>query len=230
MRLSGLIALLCLTFTHNSLAQIDQGQDGAWYTYAWTHRFDASTFGWQGDVQERFWDSDSDLEQRLVRMGGTWTPAGGNIRYTLGAAHIRSGAFGPSSADSEETRLYQEAFIPQTLADRFFLSHRWRLEQRDVEGQDLRNRLRYFLGLNVPLNQGTLGKGALYLSFYNELFINLEQDIGNNREVKHFDRNRAYAALGFSLSDRTRLQFGYMWQETETVGKGQLQLNLFQNF
>ena len=213
-----------------ALSQIDQGQEGAWYSYAWTDRFEDSRFGWQGDIQERFWDIDSDLEQRLVRAGGTWTPVNGTARYSLGAAHIRSSAFGPGNADTEEVRLYQEAFLPQTLAERFFLSHRWRLEQRDVEGQDLRNRLRYFIGLNVPLNQATLGKGAMYLAFYNELFVNLERDIGNQRGVNYFDRNRAYAALGYSLSDRTRLQAGYMWQQTDGIGKGQFQLNLFQNF
>lgn len=213
-----------------ALAQVDQGQLGAWYTYAWTDRFENSSFGWQGDVQQRLWDVDGDLEQTLVRVGGTWQPADSKVRYTFGTAHIRSGAFGDSSADSEEVRLYQEAFVPQTIGERLLFSHRFRLEQRWVEGQDERNRLRYFLGLNIPLNQTTLGKGTVYVALYNELFVNLEQDIGSNRKVDYFDRNRAYAALGYSISDRTRFQFGYMWQENEFFGKGQLQLNLFQNF
>lgn len=230
MQKCSLLALLGLTLASGSFAQIDQGQDGAWYTYAWTDRFDGSSFGWQGDIQQRYWDIDSDTEQLLIRAGGTWTPEGGTVRYTLGGAWVRSGAFGPSSADSEESRLYQEAFVPQTLGERFHFSHRLRLEQRWVEGQDQRNRFRYFVGLNVPLNQTSLNQGAVYLSLYNELFLNLERDIGNNRKVDYYDRNRAYAALGYSISDRTRLQFGYMWQDTETWGKGQFQLNLFQNF
>lgn len=230
MRFNSIFAATLFLLPAMASAQIDQGQTGGWYTYAWTDRFEDSRFGWQGDVQHRNWDVDGDLEQLLVRGGATWTPENSNIRYTLGAAHIRSGAFGPGSADSEETRLYQEAFMPQTVNQRFLFSHRWRLEQRWVEGQDERNRLRYFLGLNIPLNQDTLARGAWYLAFYNELFLNLEQDIGNNREVDYFDRNRAYAALGYSLSDRTRLQVGYMWQETDNVGKGQLQLNLIQSF
>jgi hypothetical protein len=233
MRISGLfatLALASLACSHTASAQIDQGQAGAWYTYAWTDRFENSNFGWQGDIQQRLWDTDSDMEQQLVRGGGTWTPTGSKVRYTLGGAYVRSGTFGPSSADSEESRLYQEAFIPQTLADKYYLTHRWRLEQRWVDGQDQRNRIRYFVGLNVPLNQSTLGTGAVYLSFYNELFVNLERNIGNSRSVDYFDRNRAYAALGYSLSERTRLQAGYMWQESENFGKGQFQLNLFQNF
>lgn len=230
MRTTSLLAAIAILVPAMACAQIDQGAAGGWYSYGWTDRFEDSRLGWQGDIQHRNWDVAGDLEQLLVRTGVTWTPQGSNVRYTLGAAHIRSGAFGPGSADSEETRLYQEAFIPQTLNQRFLLSHRWRLEQRWVEGQDLRNRIRYFLGLNVPLNQDTLAQGAWYLSFSNELFLNLEQDIGNSRSVDYFDRNRFYAALGYSISDRTRLQAGYMWQETDKLGKGQIQLNIFQNF
>jgi hypothetical protein len=37
-------------------------------------------------------------------------------------------------------------------------------------------------------------------------------------------------ALGYSLSDDVRLQFGYMHQETDNLGKGQLQFNLFLRF
>jgi len=65
---------------------------------------------------------------------------------------------------------------------------------------------------------------------YNELFLNLENDIGNNRSVDTFDRNRAYAALGYSLKDNMRFQFGYMWQENSNDGKGQLQLNFIHSF
>lgn len=82
----------------------------------------------------------------------------------------------------------------------------------------------------MPLNQDTLAKGAVYLSFYNELFANLETDIGDGRRVENFDRNRAYLAIGRSLRDDLRLQAGYMFQKTETVGKGQLQINLIQTF
>src|SRR5690606_36104090 len=113
-----------------------------------------------------------------------------------------------------------EALVSQLVGNKSFFSHRFRLVQRDVDNQDRRNRLRYALGLNYPLNQDTLGKGAVYLSLYNELFLNLEQDIGGGRQVDYFDRNRTYAALGYSLSDRTRLQFGYMHQELDNYGKG----------
>ena len=226
-----LLVLLLITAAPVTFAQVDTGQTGAWYMLMWSMNPEGGTgFGLQGDVQHRNWDMGGDLEQLLIRGGLTWTPDGSNIKYTLGYAHITSGVFGPSDGKSREQRLYQEALIPQTLGQKSFLTHRFRLEQRDVDNQDWRNRLRYFVGLNYPLNQATLGQGAIYLSFYNELFLNLEQDIGAGRKVDYFDRNRTYAALGYSLADNSRLQFGYMHQEVDNYGKGQLQFNWIISF
>lgn len=120
--------------------------------------------------------------------------------------------------------------VGQTLGRKLFLSHRFRFEQRWVNGQDFRTRFRYFLAANYPFNQDTLGKGAVYVSLYNELFVNLNRDIGDGREVDYFDRNRAYAALGYSVSDSLRLQLGYMWQENRNFGSGQIQFNLLHSF
>lgn len=211
-------------------AQVDQGQTGAWYMYMWNHENQETGFGLQGDIQHRNWDTTKDLEQLLIRGGLTWRPENSSTKYTLGYAHITSGAFGPNNDKSEENRVYQEVLHSQRLGQKWFLSHRFRLEQRWVDGQDFRARFRYFLGLNYPFNQDTLGKGAVYLSLYNELFVNLNRDIGNNRQVDYFDRNRAYAALGYSLNDNMRAQFGYMWQENNNFGKGQLQFNLLHSF
>lgn len=224
-------AILILSLSSSlAFAQIDESDTGAWYMYLWNTKLEDSNFGFQGDIQHRNWDLGGDLEQLLVRGGMSWSPDDSNNTYTLGYAHITSGTFGRSDAKSRESRLYQEATIPQRLGSRLFLSHRFRLEQRKVDGQDYRNRFRYFVALNYPFNKDNLGKGAVYLSLYNEIFVNLEQNIGNNRSVGNFDRNRAYVALGYSLSDDVRLQFGYMHQETDVWGKGQLQFNLFHRF
>lgn len=226
-----LVGVICwLLFAQPALAQFDEDKVGAWYMYMWSRNPDANGIGLQGDVQHRNWDGGGDLEQLLVRGGLTWNPGGGQLKYTLGAAWIATGTYGPASGKTMERRLYQEALLPHRLGAKVFLTHRFRFEQRDVDGQDLRTRLRYFLGLNYPLNQSTLGRGAVYVALYNELFVNLEHDIGAGRRVDHFDRNRAYAALGYSLSDTARVQFGYMHQQLDGPGKGQLQLNLIQSF
>ena len=225
------VASVCIfIFPPYLMAQVDEEQAGAWYMYMWSHENAEAGFGLQGDVQHRNWDMVGDLEQLLIRGGITWRPEKSRFKYTLGYAHITSGAFGNNNDKSEENRVYQEALGAQRLGEKTFLSHRFRLEQRWVNGQDFRARLRYFLGINYPLNQTNLNAGAFYLSFYNELFINLNRDIGNQKQVDYFDRNRTYVALGYSLQDNMRLQFGYMWQENKNYGKGQVQFNLIHSF
>jgi hypothetical protein len=213
-----------------ALAQFDEDQVGGWYTYQWTVNREGSTVGFQGDVQHRNWDLASDREQLLARGGVTWQPAGSAIKYTFGYAHIISSAFGPSNATTKERRLYQEALLPQRWGTRGFVTHRVRFEQRDVQDQDLRTRLRYLFAYNRPLNQDSMGRGAVYLALANEVFVNLEQDIGRNRQVDHFDRNRASLALGYSVSDTSRVQLGYMHQTLDETSKGQIQLNWIQTF
>ncbi|MEM9261674.1 MAG: DUF2490 domain-containing protein, partial [Bacteroidota bacterium] len=120
--------------------------------------------------------------------------------------------------------------LPQKIGKRFLITHRFRYEQRWVENQDLRTRFRYNLFLNVLLNADQLGKKALYLALYNELFINGETEIGNGREVQLFDRNRTYLGLGYGLSNKLRVQVGAMRQRTVAWGKWQTQLSLHHSF
>ena len=60
--------------------------------------------------------------------------------------------------------------------------------------------------------------------------MNGERDIGGGQSVQFFDRNRAYGALGYSIADRLRTQFGYMQQTTNGVNKGQLQWSFHQSW
>jgi hypothetical protein len=210
--------------------QVDEDDLGAWYMYFFNAPSQTSQWGLQGDVQYRSWDLGGDLEQLLLRGGATWRPKSGNVMFTLGYANITSGEFGPSSATTSENRIYEEALLSQTVGQRFFLRQRFRFEQRWVDNQDFRTRFRYAIFIDIPLNRTDLKKGALYLAFYDEIFLNGQRDIGNGNSVEIFDRNRIYGALGYSLSDTLRLQGGYMQQYSNTISKGQLQLSLHQTF
>ena len=112
---------------------------------------------------------------------------------------------------------------------RFYTNHRFRYEQRFVEDQDFRTRYRYNLFLNIPLNKPELDEKTIYLSFYNELFINGQRQIGNGKTVEFFDRNRTYAAIGYQIKKGLKIQAGFMKQTTNTWGKNQLQLSLHHN-
>ncbi|MEM6770378.1 MAG: DUF2490 domain-containing protein [Bacteroidota bacterium] len=208
----------------------DEDQLGSWYMYFYNTTFGDGPFGLQGDLQYRAWDQFGDLEQLLLRSGLTYRPEDANVLFTLGYANITTGAFGDSDATVSESRIYQEALLPQRLGKRFLITHRFRYEQRWVDDQDLRTRFRYNLFLNVLLDSEELAKGALYLALYNELFINGETEIGGGREVQLFDRNRTYLGIGYSLSDKARVQVGAMRQRTANWGKWQTQLSLHHSF
>lgn len=223
--------LLCILafYTGTVRAQnsnFDEDQLGAWYMYFWSLKLKDSRFGFQGDIQFRNWDLVGDLEQLLLRSGLTYIPKNTNLKFTLGYAYILSGEFGESTETSDESRIYQEALLPQKIGSRTYITHRFRFEQRWVEGQDLRTRFRYALFINVPFNRKELTKGAVYYAFYNELFINGQRDIGDGRQVELFDRNRFYNAVGYAISDKVRVQGGYMIQTTDDWSKGQIQLSL----
>jgi len=211
-------------------ASIDDDELGAWYMASFIKQWSDSNWGFQGDIQYRSWDHGSDLEQLLLRGGITFSPTASNKLFTLGIASITSGQFGPSRKTVSENRVYQEALMPQRLGDRILLRHRFRFEQRWVEGQDFRTRFRYALSVTIPLNSTQVSEGTWYLSFYDELFVNGQRDIGNGREVDYYDRNRLYGALGYAISARTQFQFGYMQQHSDLFNKGQLQFSLHHRF
>lgn len=222
--------LLFSSFFVNAQTGPDEDQLGAWYMLFFNADFENTKFGIQGDYQFRFWDAGSDLEQVLLRTGVTYRPDNINGLFTLGYANITTGQFGESKETSSENRIYQEALLPHKLTDRIRLTHRFRYEQRFVEGQDFRTRYRYNLFMNILLNKDKFEKNAVYLALYNEIFINGQRDIGNERTVQLFDRNRTYLGVGYNIFDDLRVQVGWMKQTTVNWEKGQMQLSLHKNF
>ncbi len=215
-----------------ALAQtpVDWDQLGAWYMLFWSTRFDDTSVGLQGDVQHRNWNMGTDLEQLLIRGGLTYALPESPVLLTGGVAHITSGAFGDNDETSPERRVYQEALVRQPLGRVVSLRHRYRYEQRWVDGHDFRTRFRYALFGNVALNGRGTGNGSVYLALYNEVFLNGELEIGPGRTVERFDRNRFYTALGFGVSDRYQVQAGYMIQTVPGGSKGQIQISLHASF
>ena len=218
--------LLVIGLAPKGQAQINEDKLGAWYMYFYNTSFDKGPWGVQGDIQHRNFNSFGDLEQLLLRSGLTYKPQNTNIKFTLGYGHITTGTYGDSESTTQESRIYQEALYPVKFGKRFYTNHRFRYEQRFVENQDFRTRYRYNLFLNIPLNQHIMDKNTIYLAFYNELFINSERNIGDNKKVEFFDRNRLYIALGYFIKKQLKVQLGMMTQTTNNVEKNQLQLSI----
>ena len=213
-----------------SNAQQTNDQIGAWYMYFYNTTFKESPWGIQGDLQYRNWNLGGDLEQLLIRSGITYQPKKAQIKFTLGYGNITTGKIGSSIATSGEHRIYQEALYPVKFGNRIYTNHRFRYEQRLVEGQDLRTRYRYNLFVNVPLNKKNLEKKAIYLALYNEIFINGQREINEGNSVEIFDRNRAYAAIGYVIKNGLNVQLGVMNQTTDNQGKNQVQVSLHHRF
>ena len=63
---------------------------------------------------------------------------------------------------------------------------------------------------------------TLYLSTYNEIFINNKSNI--------FDRNRLYGGLGYRINELFRFEIGYMNQFLNDGNRDQINLIVFKNF
>ena len=219
-----------LLLSQSVYSQIDDDKMGAWYMYFFNTTFNDGPWGVQGDVQYRNWNLGGDLEQLLLRGGLTYQGKDSNIKFTLGYGNITTGVYGDSSDTSSESRIYQEALYPVKFGKRFYTNHRFRYEQRFVEGQDFRTRYRYNLFLNIPLNNDAITPKTYYIALYNELFVNGQRDIGDNRSVAFFDRNRFYSGIGYVIKPGYKVQLGVMKQTTNTWAKRQLQFSFHHSF
>ena len=119
-----------------------------------------------------------------------------------------------------EHRIFQQ-FISRQQFGRFYLQHRYRIEERFIEG-DFKMRFRYFLGLNVPINKKEMVSKAIYLSLYNEIFIQPKSPV--------FDRDRVYGAIGYVFSSNLKVEAGMMAQLLENSDRAQFQIALFNTF
>lgn len=214
-----------LLFNFKSMAQTTGDQTGAWYMYFFNTTFKESPWGLQGDLQYHSWNKTDDMEQLLFRAGLTYKPKKVSVKFTLGFANITFGQQGKDHTSKVENRIYQEILFPIKLSRHFYTTHRFRYEQRFVADQDFRTRFRYIIFLNVPLNKTNLEKGAIYLAFYDELFLNGEKNIGNEQGVEIFDRNRTYAGLGYLIKNDLKIQLGGMRQIANLSNRNQFILS-----
>lgn len=222
---------LLFCFSNTIQAQPDPDEMGAWYMYIFNTQFKKdSLWGIQGDIQHRNFNVIGDLQQLLIRGGITYIPKESPLKLTFGYAYISNGTPGDSKDSSIEHRFYQEASFPIKLGKGIYSNHRFRYEMREMKNQDFRTRYRYNLFINIPLNKQVIEPKTLYLSLYNEIFINGQRKIGNGKSVTFFDRNRLYGALGYVFRKGLKMQCGMMRQTNNSFGKNQLQLSLHQTF
>jgi len=199
-----------------------QSDFGNWLIYFGDKKIN-NRWNWHHEVQYRNFNFIGDTEQLLLRTGLGYNLTENNNNIHLGYGYIYSEPYilgSENKTNFDEHRIYQQ-FITRQLFGRVFIQHRYRFEQRFFD-DDFSLRFRYFLASNVALNQNQMMNNTLYLSIYNEIFVNTMQT--------YFDRNRFYSGLGYRFSDMVRVEIGMMNQTTNSMSRNQLNLITFVNF
>lgn len=215
------IAALAFALVLPFFALAQDSSLGNWLIYIGNKKLN-SKWNIHNEVQYRNYDAIGDLEQLLLRTGVGYNITENN-NLLLGYGYILSENYIDETDDKvsvNEHRIFQQ-FTTKQKVGKLSLSHRYRFEQRFVES-DFKMRFRYFLGLKIPLQYKEEGNNPLYISLYNEIFLNTKSSI--------FDRNRVFGGLGYKFSDALRFELGYMNQFFENSGRDQINLIAFVNF
>ncbi|RYU81896.1 DUF2490 domain-containing protein [Hymenobacter persicinus] len=129
-----------------------------------------------------------------------------NFTVLVGAG--RYSTFDEPGPVNVEKRVWQQLVLHQFMS-RLKLEHRYRVEQRwlTYKAEDstaFRQRLRYRLNAFLPLNHTTITDHTVFVSVYDEIFLNPKGPV--------FERNRVYAGLGYQLNSRLNVQLGWVRQ------------------
>jgi hypothetical protein len=214
-----LYILFLLLFPTIIVAQ--KSEVGNWFIYFGNQKIN-DKWNWHNEIQYRNFNFAGDLEQLLVRTGIGYNLTEKNNNLFLGYGFIHSEPYISGTNDKKkinEHRIYQQFLTKQTFG-RVNISHRYRMEERFIE-DNFKLRFRYFLSLNVPINKKEMTDNTVYLTAYNEIFLNVKTPV--------FDRNRIYGGLGFVINKHFKVEAAMMTQLLETKKRSQFQIVLFNN-
>lgn len=199
------IILLNLLFIAVTLPCFAQNLQG-WLIYFGNTKIKESKFSIHQEIQLRDYKIVGDHHQTLVRVGAQYQLKP-YLVTTLGYGFIYTESFGEPNNPFVEHRIYQEALFNHSMG-KAKIRHRLRLEERFIQNQEFRGRFRYCLFADIPLTDKGFAKHGAYIAVYDELFLNIADDAN----ITVFDRNRAYAGIGYKFRDNLGVQLGYMFQ------------------
>lgn len=213
--------LFITTITSTVVAQ--SSNLGNWFIYLGNKKIN-NRWNIHHEAQYRNYNAIGDLEQLLLRTGVGYnlTENNNNVLLGYGFIHSQNYVAEGEKVSNNEHRIFQQFITLQSIG-RVAVQHRYRYEQRWIENTPFRQRFRYFISLNIPLNTTSMTeKSVVYFSTYNEIFLN---DRGNI-----FDRNRLYGGIGYKINKMVRLELGYMNQFLSNYGRDQINLISLINF
>ena len=207
----------------NPEAPFDDSAPGVWLVLATDARL-GGPWGVAAEVQHRNHTFTGDLEQFVVRSSARYALPD-RAAVALGYAFVRSEAEGEPDRPFDEHRVFQEAVLQQRVASVAF-AHRFRYEQRFVEGLPFQTRYRYALTGTLPFGPAEPRPGGVFGVASAEAFLRGEGRAG--RAV--FDRARLYGGLGVHVTPAFNVQAGYVEQLFDGTADGQVQVALRTSF
>jgi len=176
------------------------------------------------EAQYRSYEITPNTEQLLLRSGVNYHISNSAFA-SIGYANVTNYAYDKEQLPGvqiSENRLWQQFLMRNTLG-RISFEHRYRLEQRWLNGSQniYLDRIRYLLRATIPINKIKLETKTVFVSFYDEVFIHLND--------KPFDRNRLYGAVGYQFTPLFNIQIGYLAQTVNATTKSYLQTAIFYN-
>ncbi len=214
-----LFIFLSLVFNESVYSQ--KSEIGNWFIYFGNQKINQN-WNLHSEIQYRNYDFFGDTNQILARTGIGYNLTENNNNVLIGYGFINTHKYIANSdqkQESNEHRIFQQ-FITKQNFGRFYFLHRYRMEERFLT-DDFQIRFRYFLSINIPLNKRKLEKNSIYLSTYNEIFVNTKNTL--------FDRNRIYAGLGYVINKNYKVETAIMAQRTNQINRNQFQIAIFNN-
>jgi hypothetical protein len=155
------------------------------------------------ESQGRFRNDGATADQALGRVGVGYALSD-KASVWLGYAHVAT--FPQDARTQHENRIWQQVLLTDkaTFGD---LTSRTRLEQRFIQNVNpVEWRLRQFVRFSHPLWENS----PLSIVLWDEVFVRLNSTTPSARFG--FDQNRGFAGLGYTFSEKARVEIGYMNQ------------------
>lgn len=210
--------LIGLTISLNACSQ--QEKLGGWLSYLGNQTF-KTKWNIHNEFQYRKPNLSETNNMFFIRTGVGLNLSENNNNLLLGYGYFQTTTEINESESNviREHRIFQQ-YILKNDFNKFHLQHRIRLEERFFSN-DFKLRFRYFLGVTIPLNKTELSQNTIYISLYDELFLNTS----NNA----FDQNRAYGGLGYFIGENLKGELGLLNLHTTNQNQYIIQFSLFNN-
>jgi Protein of unknown function (DUF2490) len=220
-----LFVTICLTASYFAKAQTTRtftDNNNGWFMYFGDHKV-SSKWGVHLEAQLRRSDIIKTEQQLLLRPGINYY-FNNQAFATVGYCYVHTGQYGgfPAKSAFPENRFWEQIQVKNQVGY-VELINRFRLEQRYVNspvptavGSSIyepgdavyTNRFRMLNRISIPFKGKTIQDKSLYISAYDELFVNF----GKKVTLNIFDQNRAYIALGYKIPKVGKLEIGYLNQ------------------